>query len=125
MAFDRNIVNVRTWQQHVMNLNDRMDSLDRKSVMLVKVVEFLEKRAISFKLQIDEQNAGSPTYVKLAESYAVTIKNLAHYSSESEECAIQVVVAAETFESERDACAACARAQEHVLCEARHTQDAE
>lgn len=125
MAFDRNVLNVRAWQQHVMDLNDRVDSLGRKSVMLVKVVEFLEKRAIGFKLEIDEQSAGSPTYVKLAESYAVTIKNLAHYSSESEECAIQVVVSTETFESERDACAVCLKAQHLMQYEAEHAQDAE
>ena len=101
-TYDRNVVNVQAWQQQVMDLHDKVDVLERKSSTLVAIVKMLEERANNWKLQITETE-DSPAMANLTRAYNVTMSNLAHYSIECEQRAIELMVFKQTLDVERGA----------------------
>ena len=103
-SYDRNFINVQSWQQQIMDLHDKVDHLDRRSKTLATVVEILEERAHNWKVQIDETK-NEAALVKLNKFHINAMKHLATYSSEAEECAIGLIVTKLSLESERAACA--------------------
>jgi len=122
-SYDRNLVNMAEWQQMVMNLQDKVDNLDRKSKTLTTLVEMLELRVQTYKVQIDAAK-DEATLIKLTRAHGVATKHLSQYSAGAEECAIELMVTKLSFESERDACKQEMAATEAMYREAREVEAA-
>lgn len=105
MAYDRNIVDMQAWQRQIMNLHDKVDALERKSTTLITTVQMIEERAIDWRMQMDTEK-GEATLVKLTRFLTVAHKQLAYYSTLSEETTIEYMVAKLSLDIERKACAA-------------------
>jgi hypothetical protein len=105
-TYDRNVINVQVWQQQVMDLHDKVDVLERRCSTLEPIVKMLEERANNLKerannLKLTETDA--PGLVKLNRMYDVAMTNLAHYSTQCEERAIEFMVGKHTLDVERSA----------------------